>query len=347
MVNAWGRPDRALSIRGITGQWGDFHLDPVDLEVYPREYLVLLGPSGCGKTTLMELLCGLRTPSAGRIFFGDTDITRADPADRCVGYVPQDYELFPMRSVEWNILFAPRMKKRRERDAKQQFERIVETLNLRHLLHRDVETLSGGECQRVALGRALMADPEILVLDEPVSALPESLRDSICGELKRLHLALGIATVHVSHNLDEALLLANRLAIMDVGRVVQVGTPQEILDRPLTRFVAEFSQSRNIWPVIVARGELRLGEQRICRTQAPDGQYHMVVRPEHLHLQPGGPPGEGIIGRVMESIRASHVILSKVDLGSVQAWALDERLRTPGEKVTLVVSEESISLLPR
>jgi ABC-type Fe3+/spermidine/putrescine transport system ATPase subunit len=272
------------------------------------------------------------------------DITDADPADRRIGYLPQDYELFPMRSAEWNIRFAPRMKGRKGREVEDRFVRIVEILNVGDLLHRDVGLLSGGERQRVALGRALMADLGVLILDEPVSALPESLRDAICGELKTLHASLNLTTLHVSHNLDEALSVATRLAIMDQGRVVQAGPPEEILNKPANRFVAEFTQSKNIWPAVARAGALWIDDRMVCRTPARDGAYDLVVRPEHLRLTPAT---GGITGHVMDSTRISHMVLTRVDLGPVHAWVRDESVRARGENVTVMIPEESVVLLPR
>ncbi len=347
MVGSLGRAARALRIRGLTGRWGDFKLRPVDLEVAPGEYLVVLGPSGCGKTTLMELLCGLRKPAAGQIFIDDHDITRADPADRGMGYVPQDYELFPMRSVEWNIRCAPRLKKQRGKEVEDRFAHIVRFLDVEALLRRNVQTLSGGERQRVALGRALMTDPDILVLDEPVSALPESLRDTVCGRIKELQMRLSVTTVHVSHNLDEALSVATRLAVMDIGRIVQVGKPDEILERPANRFVAELTRCRNIWPADVSAGEVRVGGRRICSRRAEDGPYWVVVRPEHVCVKRADRSDDDLAGGVLDSIRTSHAFLTRVDVGPFEAWACDERQRTVGEKVALSVAQGSVWLLPR
>jgi ABC-type sulfate/molybdate transport systems ATPase subunit len=191
-----------------------------------------------------------------------------------------------------------------------------------------------------------MADPDVLLLDEPVSALPELMRDAIIRELRQLHDSLGITTIHVSHNLDEALSVADRLAIMDVGRLVQVGTPREVLERPVNRFVAEITQSMNVWPSVAASGELRVAGVRIGATHAPDGAYDLVLRPEHIRIEGNVEPAHGLAGRVMESVRASHVILTKVDLGAFQAWARDESFRTPGERVALFIAETAVWLLP-
>lgn len=347
MVSEQRRPPQGLRIQGLSGQWGNFQLHPVSLEVHPGGYLVLLGPSGCGKTTLVELLCGLRRPRTGQVFLGENEITHADPADRLVGYVPQDYELFPTRTVQRNIFFAPSIKKQRGKEIETRLARTIEMLHLEALLHRNVQTLSGGERQRVALARALMTDPDILLLDEPVSALPETLRDKVCRELKSLLTTLGITTVHVSHNLGEALELADRMAIMDVGRIVQVAPPEEVMDRPVNRFVAEFTQCRNIWSAEVRAGRLYIEGQSLGPSNAGEGRYWAAVRPERLNVQPGGQAEGELAGRVVESARASHGHFTKVDLGAFSAWVCDHGPRTEGLPVALSLPEEAIWLMPR
>lgn len=335
---------RALRIEGIAGRWGDFELEPTDLHVPAGEYLVLLGPSGCGKTTLIELLCGLRKPAAGRIRLDDHDITHADPADRRIGYVPQDYQLFPMRTVEGNLRFAPTVKRLHGSAVQDRFRRVVDTLEIQPLLRRHVQTLSGGERQRVALGRALMADPDVLLLDEPVSALPESLRDNVCAEIKTIQSQLGITTIHVSHNLDEALSVATTLAVMDVGRIVQTAPPNQILDTPATPFVAQFTRARNVWPVDVRGRQAYAGDTSLIPTDVDDGPYWLVIRPEHIRVAP--PPGP-IEGRVAQHLRASHAHLVAVDLDDLSIWAVATDPLDAGQTVALHLPPDRAHLIPR
>lgn len=351
-----------LRIEGIGGQWGRFVLQPVDLEIRPGEYLVLLGPSGCGKTTLMDLVCGLRKPGQGRIWCDGRDITHADPAERAIGYVPQDYELFLSRTVRRNLDFAPHMRHEHGPQVQERFEHAVGMLHLEPFLDRRVDTLSGGERQRVALGRALMAAPKILILDEPVSALPPSLRDGVCQELKALQTRLGITTIHVSHNLDEALSLADRLAVMEVGWVVQTGAPDDILHRPADRFVAEFTRCRNLWPVEVRNGKIKV-DAASCRVKEagslfyhcgspsvsyPDGRYLLVVRPEHIHLFPAPetPPPGSLAGCVCAAVRGSHTWMIEVELGGIRAYACGQRPWSIGEHVRIEMQSCEPWLLP-
>jgi len=212
-----GREPKGLRIDALSGRWGRFELQPVSLDVTAGQYWVLLGPSGCGKTTLLELICGLRQPASGKVWLDGRDITYADPADRRIGFVPQDYLLFPGRTAEWNLMFPARVRRMGQDERKTRFEAVVDMLQLGPVLPQGVETLSGGERQRVALGRALMAAPDMLLLDEPVAALPENQRDAVCREIRRLQRELGITTIHVSHNLDEALAVADRIVVMNVA----------------------------------------------------------------------------------------------------------------------------------
>ena len=333
----------ALHIDGLAGRWGSFDLSPVRLEIPKGAYAVVLGPSGCGKTTLLELLCGLRVPAAGRIALGGRDITYADPADRRIGYVPQEYHLFSGRTTEWNLRFSARMRHKHGEEMDARFARVADMLHLAPFLNRSVDKLSGGERQRVALARALMTDPELLVLDEPVSALPESLRDPICRELKALQVRLGITTIHVCHNLDEALVLGDQVVVMDTGRIVQEGTPQTILDAPESRFVAEFTQCKNLWEATVASGTLCVAGKNIATIEKPDRDYLAVVRPEHIRLAETGM----LPGQVLESRRTCHGIMTHLDLGDFTVWACDDRLRIAGETLSAHIPEDRVVLLPR
>ena len=332
----------ALRVEGLAGRWGGFQLAPVTLHVPAGSYLSVLGPSGCGKTTLIELICGLRRPAAGRIFVDGRDVTHADPADRQIGYVPQDYQLFPSHSAAWNIGCAARIRKQPKHEARERLAYLAKTLHIESILDQNVQTLSGGERQRVALARALMVQPDILLLDEPVSALPESLRDRICRELKQVQTELGITTIHVSHNLDEALSVADRMAIMDVGCVVQEGSPEEILDRPASRFVAEFTQCRNLWRVEVRDGRIRLGGQELGAAKCDDGPYWATIRPEHLGFSPDGLPA-----RVVDSMRISHAVLTQVELAGAETWVRDDHVRTRGNTIAVSIPEGRLNLYSR
>jgi ABC-type sugar transport system ATPase subunit len=271
---------------------GDFFLNRASLEVRPGEYFVLLGPPGSGKTLFLEALCGLRKFESGRLFIHEKNVTDLEPRGRMIGYVPQDYALFPHRLVEGNIRFGLEAKKLPVPEMDRRVEEIACQLNIRHLLHRRIGGLSGGERQQVALGRALVIQPKVLLLDEPVSALDESTRESVCRELKRLQGKLGVTTIHVCHQLQEAFSVADRAGILKDGEFQQVDTMKELMQKPCNRFVAEFMQCQNIIPAHTCSPSVQSGtteiEAGIHRFTVPgkyDGALQLVIRPERMQLE--------------------------------------------------------------
>ncbi len=220
----------------ITFRVGTFQLQRLSIEIANGEYLILLGPPGSGKTIFLECICGLKRLESGKIYIDGRDVTNLEPRLRGIGYVPQDYALFPHLSVEQNIAFGLRVRGRAE-------GKVVETadlLGIRQLLPRPIAGLSGGEKQRVALARALVLQPKILLLDEPVSALDEVTRQEVCAQLRSIQRKLGLTTIHVSHNLEEAFSVADRAAILHQGVLKQIGTMDELSLKPNSDFVARF-----------------------------------------------------------------------------------------------------------
>jgi ABC-type sugar transport system ATPase subunit len=227
---------------------GAFALRQVRLEVAPGEYFVLLGPTGSGKTLLLECLCGLYRLDSGRVIIAGRDVTNAEPRHRQIGYLPQDYALFPHCTVRQNVAFGLRRSGASRQQLEDQAQRLMEELGIAHLADRRPVKLSGGEKQRVALARALAVRPQVLLLDEPVSALDESTRDDICLLLRRLNRQLNTTVLHVCHNFVEMMSVADRAAVIVDGRIIQVGTPGEILQRPANLAVAQFVQAGNLLP---------------------------------------------------------------------------------------------------
>lgn len=220
----------------ITFRVGTFHLQRLSLEIAEAEYLILLGPPGSGKTIFLECICGLKRLESGRIYIDGRDVTNFEPRLRGIGYVPQDYALFPHLSVQKNIGFGLGSRRRAERKVPE----MADLLGIRPLLSRPIAGLSGGEKQRVALARALVLEPKILLLDEPVCALDEVTRQEVCGQLKSIQRELKLTTIHVSHNLEEAFSVADRAAILHQGVLKQIGTMDELVLRPNSDFVARF-----------------------------------------------------------------------------------------------------------
>jgi ABC-type Fe3+/spermidine/putrescine transport system ATPase subunit len=220
--------------------FGDFALRDLSLQIGKGEYWVILGPSGCGKSVLLQTIAGFFAPERGRIVIDGTDITDSAPERRRIGLVFQQAALFPHKSVFENIAYGLRARKVRKAEANQRVDELVERLGLQTILPRPVPTLSGGEAQRVAVARALAIRPDLLLLDEPMSALDHNTRLELQAELGRLHRELGLTTLHVTHSRDEAAALGDHVAIMLGGRIVQRGAAGDIIGRPRCPFVARF-----------------------------------------------------------------------------------------------------------
>lgn len=268
---------------------GEFRLCDITLDIAEHEYFVVLGPTGAGKTVLLECIAGLTSPDQGRILLGGRDVTGVPPERRRVGYLPQDYALFPHLTVRENLGFGLMVQGRRN-EIPAKLERYAALLGIEHLLERLPERLSGGEKQRVALGRALAVDPEIMLLDEPLSALDVATRERIGDELRRIHDRTGITTIHISHNFDETLRLADRVALVRDGRLVQVGTPDQIMRRPESRFAAEFVRTENVFQGMAERAgagsSVRLGAVTLVSDRAATGPVYTTVRPDDVDVEP-------------------------------------------------------------
>ena len=280
-----------LRVEGVSKSFGNsLAVDNVSLAIDKGAFVTLLGDSGCGKTTLLRMIAGFATPDRGRIWSLDTDVTHIPPAERRMGFVFQSYALFPTKTAAQNIAFAPRMAGRSRRDVARRVEELATLVEIDQLLDRYPHELSGGQQQRVALARALAAEPEILLLDEPMSALDARIRAKLRAELRSLVDRLGMTTLYVTHDQEEALALSDRVAVMRAGRIEQVGTPGDIYHRPRSRFVAEFIGTSNIVTGTVESGGLRVNGALWPIPVDGLGQGEkltVLVRPEHLVV---GPP---------------------------------------------------------
>ena len=314
----------ALRVRGLTKRFGaDTAVQAIDLDVEPGGFTCLIGPSGCGKTTLLRMLAGLEAQNAGSIEIGGRDVSQRPPSERGVGMVFQSYALFPNLNVAENIAFGLRgvnAEQRRER-----VDALLATVGLQGYAKRLPRALSGGQQQRVAIARALATDPKILLLDEPLSALDPLIREQLRGELKALQRRLGVTTVMVTHDQAEALAVADRIAVMRAGRIVQIGAPEEIYDAPADAFVAGFVGAANLIEADVAGPEtLRLwGVAPVHASStghATGARVTVCIRPEAVRLAADGEAG--VPAAVVERVFAG----SAVRLQAAPRAAPDQRV---------------------
>ena len=295
-----------IHINNLNLRLGQFCLREINLTINEGEYMALLGPTGAGKSVLVECILGIQRPETGRIIIGEQDITPLYPEERNIGYVPQDYMLFPNMTVEQNLVYGLKARRRPVEEIRNKAEEMLALLNIHSLRTRLPLNLSGGERQRVALGRALITNPKILLLDEPLSALEENLRYELSSELRRIHGEIGGTFLHVCHNLEEAASVGDRWAIMRDGRIEQVETPDRIMTYPASEFVAQFTRTRNIFRTRAEQQEDRSvlslnGKLQLYTAEHLVGDVTVAIRPENIQILKGNenPACNQISGRIV------------------------------------------------
>jgi multiple sugar transport system ATP-binding protein len=282
----------ALSIRDVVKRYGSSEvIHGLSLEVEPGEFVVFVGPSGCGKSTLLRMIAGLESFQSGEIAIGDRVVNSLPARERDIAMVFQEYALYPHMSVEGNMGFGLKMRGVPKAEIAGRVRAAARTLQIEHLLGRRPKELSGGQRQRVAMGRAIVRAPKVFLFDEPLSNLDAKLRIDMRTEIKRLHQALGATMIYVTHDQVEAMTMADRIVVLNGGRIEQVGTPGRLYREPETRFVAGFigAPTMNFIDVTLAGGELLIGGRRIRSPVAvADGHAVLGIRPEHLVVDPTG-----------------------------------------------------------
>ena len=274
-----------ITIENVNIHLGEFDLWEINLSIEKNEFFILMGPTGAGKTVLLEAIAGLIRVDSGRISVGGRDITMLPPEKRGISIVYQDYSLFPHLTVRDNITYGLHFHKIPKNEADKRFDRLVDELDLAHLLHRLPTNLSGGENQRVALARALIVSPQVLLLDEPLSALDPGFREELRKGLKRLHTHTDVTFLMVTHDFSEALSLADRAAVMDRGTIKQVGRMKEIFQKPESTFVADFVGMKNLFAVGFQGTKAIIDGLEIELGRSPDNSHgYIAIRPEDIVL---------------------------------------------------------------
>jgi putative spermidine/putrescine transport system ATP-binding protein len=295
-------------------------LDDLSLTLAPGELVALLGPSGCGKTTALRLLAGLEVADEGRVLIGSEDVTGRPANKRDVGMVFQAYSLFPHLTAWQNVAFGLQMRKVSANDRRRRAGEMLELVGLGSFANRFAHQLSGGQQQRVALARALAIQPKVLLLDEPLSALDAKVRARLRDEIRRVQLEVGITTLFVTHDQEEALAIADRVGVMQSGRLEQLGPPTAVYSRPATPFVAEFVGLTNRLPGTVRNGivEVRGTRLPLVQTDIPDGPAIALIRPEAVTVLDGTDDATGpLAGTVIATAFLGATSRVTVDLGDV------------------------------
>ncbi|MDJ0987034.1 MAG: ABC transporter ATP-binding protein [Desulfobacterales bacterium] len=337
-------------------------LDDVSLSIQNNEFFTLLGPSGCGKTTLLRVISGLEHPSDGRILLDNEDITQLPPHRRPVNMVFQNYALFPHLSVAQNISFGLEMLNRKKHDIATIVEKMLHLVHMADLAPRSVSQLSGGQAQRVALARALAPGPRVLLLDEPLSALDRKLRKNMQVELKRLQHETGVTFIFVTHDQQEALTMSDRIAVMNQGRILQVGEPQEIYDHPIDRFVAGFVGESNFIEAEYTgqtgdhEALVKLASGTVVTVSLPEhapspGPVTLCLRPEHAHVVGSG-KASALQGRLENIVYVGTDTYYHLRLNDSEKFTTRQQNRSGrraefkvGDHLGVVIQENAVQIL--
>ncbi|MDR0344134.1 MAG: ABC transporter ATP-binding protein [Nocardiopsaceae bacterium] len=304
-------PGGRVELVGLTKRFTEVAVDGVDLDVASGEFFSLLGPSGCGKTTTLRLIAGFEQPTSGRILLDGADMSNIPPHRRNVNTVFQSYALFPFLSVSDNVAFGLRHRHLTKDEIRRLVGDALELVQLTGFGKRRPAMLSGGQQQRVALARALVLNPAVLLLDEPLGSLDAKLRRSLKMELKALQERVGITFLYVTHDQEEALTMSDRLAVMNSGRIAQIGVPREVYEEPADTYVADFLGVSNLMEVeVLDRGpgaacHLRLGETPLAADRGEVdglGPAHAVIRPERVRIEQHGSAGPNRVPAMVERL---------------------------------------------
>jgi spermidine/putrescine transport system ATP-binding protein len=341
-----------VRIENVTKRFDDtVAVDDLTLEVENGKFYALLGPSGCGKTTTLRMIGGFEEPSEGTIYLGDRAVTGLPPYKRDVNTVFQSYALFPHLTIFENVAFGLRRKRIRGQEVTTQVNDMLKTVGLANFGNRKPRQLSGGQQQRVALARALVNKPRVLLLDEPLGALDLKLRKEMQLELKLIQHDMGLTFIHVTHDQEEAMTMADVIVVMNGGRIEQAGEPAELYEHPATEFVANFLGVSNLLPGVVENGGVRLENGTMLKI-APSvlngrtGPVAVGIRPEKLKIGPGENTLSGeIIERAYVGVSTQYVVNTPV--GQVSVYVQGAGTHTPGEQLQLSFAPDETFVVSR
>jgi spermidine/putrescine transport system ATP-binding protein len=347
-----------IELSGLTKRFSEIAVDNIDLTVDSGEFFSLLGPSGCGKTTTLRLIAGFEQPTSGKILLDGVDVSDVPPHRRNVNTVFQSYALFPFLDVFNNVAFGLRHRGVAKADLKRRVQTALDLVEMTSFAKRRPGQLSGGQQQRVALARALVLNPAVLLLDEPLGALDAKLRRSLKVELKALQERVGITFLYVTHDQEEALTMSDRLAVMNAGRIVQIGTPRQVYEEPADTYVADFLGAANLMEIDVVTagaGAIRLGDWALtsqrCEATAA-GRAHAVIRPERVRIEEHGSAGENRVPAMVERVvflgAATQVMLRLAPGISLQALMQNDGERpdlTQGTPVHCYLPPDALRVL--
>lgn len=342
-----------IRLEGIVKSFDDnIVLNGIDLSVDENEFVTLLGPSGCGKTTTLRIIGGFETPDQGRVYFNGEDITDMPANKRPINTVFQNYALFPHMNVGENIAFSQRVKGVDDKTIKKKVAEALELVNLKGFENRRIDQLSGGQQQRIAMARAIVNEPKVLLLDEPLGALDLKLRQEMEYELVRLKKELGITFIYITHDQEEALTMSDKVVVMNEGYIQQEGTPQEIYDEPVNAFVADFIGDSNILSgVMTDEKVVRIdGVDYPCIDGTAEGfpprrKVDVVIRPEDIDIVPYG---KGLWNGTITSklfIGVHYEMLVQSETGKIEWLLQNYDQHEVGEKIGMYVDPENIQIM--
>ncbi|MBN2122936.1 MAG: ABC transporter ATP-binding protein [Deltaproteobacteria bacterium] len=338
-----------IEITDLDGDLGEFHLRDINLTVNEGEYLAILGPTGAGKTVLIEYIVGIYKPDRGSIRVDGEDITPLYTEERNIGYVPQDYALFPNLTVERNLSYGLEARRMPQDQITRLVSEMIARLKIDYIRHRMPLHLSGGEKQRVALGRALATEPRVLLLDEPLSALDENLRTEMARELKRIQRGVEGTFIHVCHNFEEASDVADRIAIMNEGTIIQIGTLKEIMEAPKNAFVARFVKSQNMFDGVSDGSTIRIGQTSLAKENPFKGDVIVAIRPENIAIVEKDDQGGNVFSGQVEStiLKPSFTEISvNADIPLV-VISQNEKHFMEGDDITVRIPQEKVLVIEK